>query len=306
MKFKVMVLSSTLAASAAYAAPVFAQSQFTQTALFNVPEANQGVAVDKHFFYAIDNATIAKYTKSGKFVAKWQGAAGGPIIHLDSGVVINGKLYAAHSNYRRFPLTSSIEVWETQTLTHIGSHSIGIALGSLTWLDEHDGAWYGAFANYDKVGQTPGGTNTTLAYASVPQLGKASSTIVRFNSDWQVVEGWVFPVELLDSFGDMSNSGGSFGPDGRLYITGHDNTEVYKIRFPEAGSLLEVEERIPVTVRGQGIAWDPSLAGVFYGVIRATDAEVAQGVTNKVAVFQTNVSKRDPKDWLKDAYRFRP
>ena len=296
-----MLVALTLAASSAQA-----QTTFNQRSAFNIPEANQGVAVDKFFFYAINNQTIAKYTKTGKFVAKWEGPASGPIIHLDSGVVVNGKLYAAHSNYRKFPLTSSIEVWDTQTMKHIGSHSIGIGLGSLTWLDLHDGSWYGAFANYDKTGQMPNGTNTSLPYATVPDLGKISSTVVRFNSDWQVVEGWVFPPTLLDSFGDMSNSGGSWGPDGRLYITGHDNTEVYKIRFPEAGSVLEVEETIAATVRGQGIAWDPAQPGVFYGIIRATDAETSSGLTNKVVVFQTNVPKRDPKDWLSDVYRFKP
>ncbi|HEY0464182.1 MAG TPA: hypothetical protein VGC79_08240 [Polyangiaceae bacterium] len=306
MKFGKAHTSAILMALALAAPSAEAQTTFTQRSVFNIPEANQGVAVDKFFFYAINNQTIAKYTKSGKFVAKWEGAASGPIIHLDSGVVVNGKLYAAHSNYRKFPLTSSIEVWDTQTMKHIGSHSIGIGLGSLTWLDQHDGSWYGAFANYDKTGQLPSGANTSLPYASVPDLGKISSTVVRFNSDWQVVEGWVFPPELLNSFGDMSNSGGSWGPDGRLYITGHDNTEVYKIRFPEAGSVLEVEETIPATVRGQGIAWDITQPGIFYGIIRATDAETTTGVTNKVVVYQTNVPKRDPKDWLNDAYRYRP
>jgi len=305
MKFSTP-MSAVVVALALVAPSAQAQTTFNQRAVFNIPEANQGVAVDKFFFYAINNQTIAKYTKTGKFVTKWEGPANGPIIHLDSGVVVNGKLYAAHSNYRRFPLTSSIEVWDTQTMKHIGSHSIGISLGSLTWLDLHDGSWYGAFANYDKTGQTPAGANTSLPYATVPDLGKISSTIVRFNSDWQVVEGWVFPPELLTSFGDMSNSGGSWGPDGRLYITGHDNTEVYKIRFPEAGSVLEVEETIPASVRGQGIAWDPSQPGMFYGIIRATDAETSSGVTNKVIVYQTNVQKRDPKDWLSDVYRFKP
>jgi hypothetical protein len=306
MKAHRTILSVVIAAAVFAPSIAEAQTVFTQTAVFNVPEANQGVAVDKFFFYAIDNRTIAKYTKAGKFVTKWEGPAAGPIIHLDSGAVVNGKLYASHSNYRRFPLTSSIEVWDTQTMKHIGSHSIGIALGSLTWLDLHDGSWYGAFANYDRTGQLPNGTNTSIPYAMVPELGKISSTIVRFNADWQIVEGWVFPPALLDKFGQMSNSGGSWGPDGRLYITGHDNTEVYKIRFPEAGSELIVEETIPVTARGQGIAWDMTKPGTFYGVIRATDEEQSAGVSNKVVVFQTNVPKRDPKDWVNDTYRFRP
>jgi hypothetical protein len=152
----------------------------------------------------------------------------------------------------------------------------------------------------------PDGSNTEFSYAQVPELGKVSSTLVRFNADWQVVEGWVFPPALLTSFAQMSNSGGSFGPDGRLYITGHDNAEVYKIRFPKAGSVLEVEETIRVNVRGQGIAWDPRQPGVFWGIIRATNEEEEQGVSNKVVMFETNVPKRDPKDWLNNAYRFKP
>ena len=57
----------------------------------------------------------------------------------------------------------------------------------------------------------------------------------------------------------MSNSGGSWGPDGFLYLTGHDLEEVYKVRLPTAGSTLELVTTIPMTVRGQGIAWDRSI-----------------------------------------------
>ena len=31
----------------------------------------------------------------------------------------------------------------------------------------------------------------------------------------------------------MSNSGGSWGPDGFLYLTGHDPAEIYKMRLPK-------------------------------------------------------------------------
>lgn len=76
----VITFALTLVASSAAA-----QTTFNQGAVFNIPEANQGIAVDKFFFYAINNQTIAKYTKAGKFVSKWEGPAAGPIIHLDSG-----------------------------------------------------------------------------------------------------------------------------------------------------------------------------------------------------------------------------
>jgi hypothetical protein len=279
--------------------PASAQTALTQVAEFAIREANQGVGVDKDHFYAVDDRAIAKYTKAGTFVAKWEGPTTGPIIHLDSARVIDGKIYASHSNYRFFPMTSSIEVWDAKTMKHIGSHSIGIRLGSLTWLDKHDGHWWGTFANYDRTGRLPDGTNSTLPYG-----GKYNTTLVKFDANWQVLEGWIFPVSLLDRFADMSNSGGSWGPDGRLYLTGHDPAEVYKIRFPTAGSILEVEEIIPANIRGQGIAWDHSAEGVLYGIIRATSAEIATGKTHRVVVFKSNVRKRDA--WQSEHERFKP
>lgn len=294
------------ALTAAVTAPVQAQTEFLETAVFEVPEANQGVGVDRKHFYAVDDRTIAKYTKSGQFVAKWEGAEDGPIVHLDSATVVHGKIYCAHSNYRYFPMTSSVEVWDSRTMRHIASHSFGILLGSLTWLDIHNGHWYGAFANYNRTGRLPDGTNVDLPYSSVPELGNITSTIVKFDKDWQVMEGWVFPPELLERFEEMSNSGGSFGPDGRLYITGHDYDEIYKIRFPEAGSVLEVEEVFLANIRGQGIAWDPFEPGIIYGIVRATSEEEAMGVTNKVSVFQSNITVQDPQDWFKELYRDTP
>jgi hypothetical protein len=269
-----------------------AETEFTQIAEFDIPEANQGVGVDKHHFYAVDNRTIAKYTKDGEFVKAWEGPREGPILHLDSAAVIGNKIYCSHSNYRYFPMTSSVEVWDAKTMEHIASHSIGIRLGSLTWLDKHKGYWWGTFANYNRVGRLPDGTNTDEPYA-LHFGGNINTTLVKFDEDWQVLEGWVFPLELLEKFEEMSNSGGSWGPDGHLYITGHDLPEIYKIRFPDAGSVLEVAETIPLNIRGQGIAWDPSEASILYGIIRATDEEEEQGISNKVVVFESNVSEDD-------------
>jgi hypothetical protein len=281
-----LVFASLLSSAAS------AETVFQQIAEFGIPEANQGVGVDKHHFYAVDNRTIAKYTKDGAFVAAWEGPREGPILHLDSAAVIGGKIYCSHSNYRYFPMTSSIEVWDAKTMEHIASHSIGIRLGSLTWLDKHKGHWWGTFANYNKEGRLPDGTNAGVPYA-LHFGGNINTTLVKFDEDWQVLEAWIFPLELLEKFEEMSNSGGSWGPDGNLYITGHDLPEIYKIRFPDAGSVLEVAETIPLNIRGQGIAWDHSDPGVLYGIIRATDEEEEQGLTNRVVVFSSNVDKED-------------
>lgn len=231
-----------------------------------VPEANQGVAVDAEHYYAIDNRTIAKYRKgTGERVAVWEGPKGGPILHLDSGVVVDGRLYAAHSNYPDDPMTSSVEVWDVATMEHVDSHSFGILLGSLTWLDRRDnGEWWGTFANYNRVfGKSP------LAYGN-----KYRTTVVRFADDWRIAEAFVYPDELVDRFEDMSNSGGSWGPDGHLYITGHDLGEAYAMLPPEAGSVMRWVDTVTLDVRGQGIAWDRSAEEpTLYGVIRAEDDE---------------------------------
>lgn len=110
-----------------------AEVVFTQIAEFDVPEADQGIAVDRDHFYAVDNRTIAKYDKaSGTLVDRWDDVEGGAMIHLDSAMVRNGRIYAAHSNYRQLPMTSSIEVWDARTMEHIGSYSLGRSLGSFT------------------------------------------------------------------------------------------------------------------------------------------------------------------------------
>ena len=85
-----------------------AEPALRQIGEFNIPEANQGVGVDTKHFYAVDNQTIAKYEKkTGKLVKKWQGEKAGPIQHFDSAMVMEGKLYLAHSNYPEWPMTSS-------------------------------------------------------------------------------------------------------------------------------------------------------------------------------------------------------
>ena len=276
-----------------------ADTAIWQIGEFDIPEANQGVAVDDRYFYAVDNQTIAKYRKNGAFVKAWQGAADGPIIHLDSGAVYDGKLYASHSNYRTLPMTSSIEVWDTRSMQHIESHSIGILLGSLTWLDKHDGYWWGTFANYNKEAKLPDGSKAGVPYA-INVGGNINTSLVKFNEDWQVLESWILPMELNEKFEEMSNSGGSWGPDGSLYITGHDLSEIYRMRFPEAGSILEVDETIPLNIRGQGIAWDHANPGVLFGIIRATDEEAEQGISNKVVIFASNVRVEDEHDDCRD------
>ncbi len=268
----VLLLAFLLAGTTVSAKPVL-----EQIGEFTVKEANQGVGADDKYFYAVDNTVIGKYDKkTGKLVKKWQESKGGPISHLDSAMLMDGKIYAAHSNYPEWPMTSSLEIFDAATMEHIGSHSFGINWGSLTWVDFHQGHWWMGFANYDRL----------LGPNKTPYGVKANTQVIKFDASFRMVQSWTLPKVLLDKFEDMSNSGGSWGPDGYLYLTGHDPAELYRMRLPKAGSVLEVVDVIPMNIRGQGIAWDRSDKGVIYGIIRATKKEKDAGGEHKVTVFR--------------------
>jgi hypothetical protein len=72
----------------------------------------------------------------------------------------------------------------------------------------------------------------------------------------------------------MSNSGGSFGPDGWLYITGHDASAAYIVQIPSAGNILIWIATVDLpSIAGQGIAWDRTSQaqggnGTLYGISR--------------------------------------
>lgn len=237
--------------------------KFGEIRRFTAPEAAQGVAVDARCFYAITNRAIGQYDKrTGQALKKWADAPGGPFIHLDSGVALDGKLYCAHSNFPGVPLTSSIEIFDTETLTPVGSHSFGIMSGSATWIDRWEGHWWVTFANYAGTGGVPG-------------QGPAWTSLLKFDTEWRCVGGYVYPSGIIEKFGQMSNSGGSWGDDGRLYITGHDNAEIYVLSLPKAGSVLVLEEILPVPAEGQGIAWDRSDPGALYTILRSKKAVIA-------------------------------
>jgi hypothetical protein len=102
----------------------------------NAIDADQGDAVDDEHFYSIDNYSITKHNAtSGSAIQQWYERADRPIIHLDSGVVINGMLYAPHFNYPSFPEMSLVEEWNVTTMEHIRSYPIGVNRGSSTWID---------------------------------------------------------------------------------------------------------------------------------------------------------------------------
>jgi len=218
-------------------------------------EARQGVAVDADHVYAIDNGRIGKYDKrTGRKVAEW---AGDPTLfpHLNSCAVVEAQLVCASSNYPATPMTSSVEMFDPQTLAHVGTVALGPGTGSLTWVIRKDGFWWATFANYDERGGDPGRDHR-------------STVLVKFDDDWRRVSAWLFPETVLARFAPRSSSGGVWGPDGLLYVTGHDEQELYVLALPEAGGTLRHVATIPMAAPGQAIAWDET-QGHVWGVDRA-------------------------------------
>ncbi|TDC52805.1 hypothetical protein E1212_07645 [Jiangella ureilytica] len=255
----------------------------TEIARYDAFDANQGVAVDGRYFYAVNNSTITKHDRiTGEPLLQFAGDDDGPIEHLDSGVVHNGRLYAAHSNYSEYPMESSIEIFDTRTMRHTGTHSFGIYRGSLTWLDRHDGAWWATFANYDRP------RNGT----EIPYGETYNTQVVKLDDDFQVVESWTIPKEILDRFDVMSNSGGSWGPDGRLWLTGHDLPEAYVMQLPKAGSELEWVATVTLPgIQGQGIAWDDARQNSTLWGISRRSSEV---LSYRIPVSDIQESGDDP------------
>lgn len=95
-------------------------------------------------------------------------------------------------------------------MEHVDTHSLGIYMGSLTWIDYHNGAFWGTFANYDNTGIAALGGADVAPYGN-----KLNTQVVRFDENWRVAEAWVIPPAILERFEDMSNSGGSSGPGRR-------------------------------------------------------------------------------------------
>ena len=252
-----------LAASSVFAQPPEFDGKIVQR--FDADNAYQAVAVGSDAFYAISNVRLTRHDKNtGRVLQQWDDSSqlSSPLSHLDSGVVLDGKLYSAHSNYPDWPMTSSVEVWDMDNLQHIESHSFGVMLGSFTWLDRYNGSWWGAFANYDIVQR-----EMTQPY------GETRYTVmVQFDDDFEVLQSWSLPAEILRRMSPMSNSGGSWGGDGYLYLSGHDDPELYVMALPEVGSELDwlATVRMP-GLNGQGIAWDRSADGsILWAILRST------------------------------------
>lgn len=230
------------------------------------PEANQGVASDGTHVYAIDNDRIGKYRISdGQRVASWQGERR-LFPHMNSCTVAGRELICAASNYPAVPQTSAVEIFDTQTLRHLRTVSLGLGRGSLTVMDRHAGKYWAVFANYAGKGGEPGRDHRY-------------TLLVRMDDRFRQEAAWTFPPAILARFAPKSCSGLSWSKDGRLYVTGHDRPEIYELALPDAGSTLELRRTIGFASPGQAIDWDPAMPGRLWSIDRAHAEMIASQIS---------------------------
>jgi hypothetical protein len=247
------MLRAVLLLSALASAPLTAQSAPLQTGTLSLvreypaPEARQGAAVDARHIYAVVNSAIGKYDKTtGARVAGWSLPREGPIRHINSCFAEPNRLWCANSNFPEVPMGSSVEVFDSRGMTHLSSLSLGLTEeGSLTWFDRLNGGWIAGFAHYDERG---GAKFKDHRYGA----------IVTYDADWRRTGGWLLPDSVLDRLKPHAASGGALGPDGLLYVMGHDRPEIYALAKPKMGPVLVHLATFEIAAEGQAFAWDRS------------------------------------------------
>jgi hypothetical protein len=240
-----------------YTAPPVTRLAARTLRTFEAPEARQGVAADARHFYPVDNTVIAKYEiHTGRRLAAWTGPRNGLIRHMNSCVADDGRLRCANSNYSQTPMGSSIEVFDAAALTHAGSHSLGMRdEGSLTWFDRVPGGWIAGFAHYDAAG-------------GVPFKDHRFSSVVSFDAEWRRTGGWLFPQTVLERMAPYAASGGAIGPDGWLYLLGHDRPELYVVARPPMGPAMLHVATIDLEAEGQAFAWAQDGSRTIFAIDR--------------------------------------
>lgn len=211
---------------------------------FPAPEADQGVAVDANYFYPVDNTVIAKYARiDGRLLARWVAPKAGLVRHLNSCFEDDGELLCANSNYSETPHGSSVEVFDARTMTHINSHSLGMTdEGSLTWFDHYRGGWIAGFAHYSE--------NSGVKFKD-----HTFSSVVTFDNQWRRTGGWLFPKPVVERMAPHAASGGAIGPDGLLYVLGHDRPEMYVLARPVMGPTMIHIATIEIEAEGQAFSF---------------------------------------------------
>jgi outer membrane protein assembly factor BamB len=237
-------------------------------------KASQGVAVDANHFYAISNTKITKHDKTTSAqIATWEANPKDPaqahFKHMNSATVIDGKLYAAHSRFPIAPNENTVEIFslDEKNPTHQSTIRMPGEHGSLTWIDrKNDGSWWMCFAVYGK-----------------PDNKKTKLVKYRFEyGTFTEQQTWIFPEETVAKWGTMSCSGGSWGDDGKLYVTGHDHAEVHVLEIDSNQALRHIRTQSVTGICGQAIAWDRSVEKPsLWGIVKNKHVSLSQIPTRR-------------------------
>lgn len=253
---------------------------FQELRRFESPNAHQGVAVDAKSVFAISNKSISQHDKfTGEIVKTWTAQEGSPVVHMNGGIVHDGRLYCANSSWPKTPLHNTVEIFDAETLEHLERREFDETEGALNWIERRHGAWWIAFAFYGE--------------------DVARSKLVRYDDNWDATGEWTIPDSVIERFAPHSNSGGAFGPNGRLFLTGHDHGELYVMAAPgsaAAGGELKHLATVSAPIAGQGIAWDRSDIGILYGIVRKTKEVVVMRLSHP----DEYTKLQRPIQWIRD------
>lgn len=242
---RVAKTAAVVVAAAVFAAAASAQEELSGETVRRIPapEADQGAALSNTHIYAVDNSVIGKYDlKTGAKVAVYEDKER-LLRHMNSCLIVEAKLMCANSNYSQLPMGSSIEIFDPESMAHVATYSLGLMdEGSLVWFDRMTGGWLVGFAHYDGEKGTGFKDHT---YASV----------ITMDDEWRRTGGWLFPESVMARMAPHAASGGAIGPDGLLYVMGHDRPEMYVFAKPERGPVLEHVATIAVEAEGQAFSF---------------------------------------------------
>lgn len=214
---------------------------WTTRRLITSPHATQAAAADERSVYAISSTTVARHDRvTGRLLAT---ATAPDATHLNSGVIDEGRVYCAHSNYPALPPEGDIRVFDPATGGLRLFYRFADPPGSLVWCVPRDGVWWCCFAWYGEENAR----TMLVEYAD----GGFERERRRFT----------FPREVVADWDGMSASGGIWDGD-TLLVSHHHFPVLYRLAIPATGSELELVAVLHAPFPGQGIASDPVTGGL--------------------------------------------
>ena len=109
-------------------------------------------------------------------------------------------------------------------------------------------------------------SRSLMAHVSVPHGSTLNTQSIQSNDYWTVAKAWIYPEALWGSFSTMSTSDDSFGPDGWIYITGHDTAGIHALKIPSVSKCNDLAIEYLKLQAGDILIWAattqaPNIAG---------------------------------------------